>query len=247
MKRRPRFFIPNLRSNKLSAQDSHHLCAALRLKPGALIVVVDQSTNLAYEASIVDPSLGTFDVLARQGTLDQQKYILGTLFFALCKGEKNDLVVEKATELGVSHIVIFEGDRSVVKLDSKTSTNKSKRWEKIAYSAAKQCGRLTVPKIEAATSLSEALSNKSRHLSNDDLCLLCSLAEVAIPLKNLNQPRACVHLLIGPEGDLSLGEHELAQQRGFIPVTLGPLVLRAETAAICALSQATALWGQTET
>jgi 16S rRNA (uracil1498-N3)-methyltransferase len=153
-----------------------------------------------------------------------------------------DWVVEKATELGVHSVVPFVSSYTIPKLDDKKVARRSERWQKIALSAAKQCGRVHIPEIRAVTAFRDLIEPVSR----DALRLLFWEKECEQGLSELKDSRTSVDevvVMIGPEGGFSTHEAALALEQGFKAVRLGPRILRAETAAIAALSAVQLLWG----
>jgi 16S rRNA (uracil1498-N3)-methyltransferase len=148
--------------------------------------------------------------------------------------------VRKATEIGVSLIVPLESERTQVHLDGERSDKKIGKWQTAALEAAKQCGNPWLPEIGPVTAASEFMASAKGY----DLKLIASLQPGAKPLKAvLDQFRALqnrapknVLWLIGPEGDFTQAEMVLSRSHGFEPITLGPLVLRCETAAVYAVS-----------
>lgn len=163
-----------------------------------------------------------------------------TLGQALPKGTAMDAIVRKATEIGARRIVPLESERSQVHLDGERSEKKIEKWHTAALEAAKQCGNAFVPEIAPIQNASAFLAAAGDH----DLKLIASLHPGAKSLKAVlaayraaqgRAPKTALWL-IGPEGDFTPGEMHLAETAGFQPITLGPLVLRSETAATYALS-----------
>ena len=162
-----------------------------------------------------------------------------TLLQALGKGDKPDQVIRDATALGASRIVLVETNRSVVQLDEERRESRKKRWRTVAVESARQCGRGDLPEIQGPSALESALTlvadvESRLHLSPT---ATNTLADV------LGQRPApgSVALLIGPEGGFDAPEEAAAVAAGFTPVSLGPFVLRTETAAVAALAVVTAL------
>jgi 16S rRNA (uracil1498-N3)-methyltransferase len=152
----------------------------------------------------------------------------------LLKGEKMDYLIQKATELGVNEIIPFFSSRSVPLLEKSGRLKRHHRWERIAVEASKQCGRGVVPKVGFFQDYSEML----RTASPDSLRIILWEGE-GVHLKEILKKRIEkkeVFFIIGPEGGLSHGEVEEAIKDGFLPITLGERILRAETASLCLLS-----------
>ncbi len=163
-----------------------------------------------------------------------------TLAQALPKGAAMDAIVRKATEIGVTQVVPIESERTQVHLAGERSDRKAEKWHHAALEAAKQCGNPFVPDVLPPQEATAFL----RHSDGYDLKLIASLHPGATPLKPVLKEFWETHgsapknvlWLIGPEGDFSPQEMALALEVGFKPITLGPLVLRSETAAVYALS-----------
>jgi 16S rRNA (uracil1498-N3)-methyltransferase len=142
-----------------------------------------------------------------------------------------DLVVQKATELGATHLVPVLTERSVVRLDERQSERKLSHWRAIAIAACEQSGRNRPPQVLAALPLAQFLAANAGESTR---LLLSPSSRLRIP--DVPKPVRAVTVLIGPEGGLSEEEQERAVAAGFIGVRLGPRVLRTETAAIAALA-----------
>ena len=158
-----------------------------------------------------------------------------TLALALIKPERFEWAVQKATELGADRIIPLAAARSVIRLTAERAQQKASRWQRIAREAVKQCGRSTIPAVEAPCRL-EALAGR---FSEWALVLMPTLAIAARPLAETLESVArtpSVLVLIGPEGDFTEEEARLAQQHGAIPVSLGRVTLRSETAALTTLA-----------
>jgi 16S rRNA (uracil1498-N3)-methyltransferase len=241
-----RFFLPKERiqdqRGTVVGDELAHLRKVLRLEPGDRFIVFDD-TGWEHEAVIRSFSAhrGDIDIL-RSYQPDRESALQITLALGLTKGEKMDFVVEKATELGVLNIVPFTSTYTVPKLDDRKAEARTERWKKIAVSAAKQSGRTRLPKVYSVCEFREFAGKPW----DDMLKLFFWEREGQQTLKQVHdsQPDArAVLLVIGPEGGFSVEEADLAQRHGFRSVQLGPRILRAETAAIAALSLVQFLWG----
>ena len=174
--------------------------------------------------------------VTRQRSL-QNKYH-AHLFVAPTKNaDRMEWLVEKATELGVASITPLMAERSVLKLKGERADKKIAHWQAVAVAACEQCGRNRVPLVHAAVELARWVGTPP----DGALRLLLSLREGTAPLGSAAAPGGPVVFLSGPEGGLSRAEEDLAPQHGFAPVTLGPRVLRAETAPLAALAALTLL------
>lgn len=164
-----------------------------------------------------------------------------TLAQAIPKGKNMDLIVQKAVELGASAIAPILSDRTIVRIDAADAAQKQAKWEIVAIEAAKQCGQNWLPEVQSPRTLAQFFAERLPY----DLQLIGSLQSDALHLKQIlaeychahkgNRP-ASVLMLVGPEGDFTPAELNLARSHGCCPITLGPIILRVETAAIYCLS-----------
>ena len=225
---------------ELPAQAGAHLTRVLRLEPGAALTVFNGAGG-EYAATLL-PENGkrVYVRVVRHDAHERESPLDVTLLQGVARGERMDLIVQKATELGVARVVPVLAERSVVKVDAKQSERKREHWQAIAASACEQCGRNRVPAIAAPLALGDSL----RELATDSLrCLLA--ADGVQPLATLitQSARRPVVLLIGPEGGLSENERTFASVNGFVACRLGPRVMRTETAGMAALSVLQAVAG----
>jgi 16S rRNA (uracil1498-N3)-methyltransferase len=223
----------------LSPDESHHLVVVNRARAGDTVVAFDgRGHEWICELRSDRKNAAVLTVRFKQN-LKPLAYEI-TLGQALPKGQFMDAIVRKATEIGAARIVPLESERTQVHLDGERSEKKIEKWQTAALEAAKQCGNPFVPEIlpvQNAAAFMEAARGY-------DLKLIASLQPGAKSLKTVlaafhaAQKRAPkkVLWLIGPEGDFTPAEMSLSQSAGFEPISLGPLVLRCETAAVYALS-----------
>lgn len=210
----------------LTPEARHYLCDVLRLGPGDAVEVFDGAGG-AWDGAL-EPGLEAVAVGARREAPARGAEIV--LLFALSKGEKVDLVVQKATELGAARIVPFEAERSVVRLDAEKGEDRARRWRRIAEEAARQCGRADVPEVAAPLPLAAALD-----AAPPGFARVLFHPEGAAPLASLAAAPGWV-AVIGPEGGLAPAELAACEAAGARRVSLGPRVLRAETAAVAAVA-----------
>ncbi len=245
-----RFYIPadiwNPESLSLDGSEARHCAEVLRCKEGERITVFNgQGTEAIAEVSSLE-SRGRdikLKLIALNKTNRPPAFI--TLGQAIPKGKNMDLIVQKATELGASQITPLLSERTVVKLDGAEAEKKRAKWQKVALEACKQCGQNWLPQILPIQSVEQFLSSQSgKKTPADELLLIAALHPDAQPLKTILEsdesnpaarPQAST-ILIGPEGDFTPAELSTAMTAGFRPLSLGPIVLRSETAAIYALS-----------
>ena len=241
-----RFFLPQNKIQEgrgtLDGQELQHLKRVLRLVPGDHITVFDDA-GLEHEAIIRSLSLeqGKIELL-RSYHVERESSLEMTLALGLTKGEKMDFVVEKATELGVQTIVPFVSAYTVPKLDQKKIEKRAERWQKIALSAAKQSGRTRIPEILSVCDFRELVKQSFP----ESVKILFWEKEAERTLNDVRKTEATVRsvvLAIGPEGGFSEQEANTALYHGFSLVRLGRRILRAETAAVTAMSLVQFLWG----
>ncbi|MFZ9681639.1 MAG: 16S rRNA (uracil(1498)-N(3))-methyltransferase [Cephaloticoccus sp.] len=223
----------------LSAEESHHLVAVNRAQAGDTVVAFDGAGS-EWICELVAASKNAAVLKVRFGQKMKRLPFEITLGQALPKGAYMDAIVRKATEIGVARIAPLGSERTQVHLDGSRQDKKIEKWQTAALEAAKQCGNPFVPEVlpvQGATAFMESTRGY-------DLKLIASLQPGARSLKTVladfaaAQSRAPqkVLWLVGPEGDFTPAEMSTSRSCGFEPVTLGPLVLRCETAAVYALS-----------
>lgn len=220
----------------------HHMAKVVRLRQGAHISLADsaglQATGVISEMLKDSLSITLEDQPAASAS-DPAPRI--TLYQGLPKGDKMDLILQKATELGAAEIVPFMAERSVVRLTGDRATERLDRWKRIVREAARQCGRATVPKVVLADDLTVVISR-----SLEPVKLLLWEMEQTGRLKDiLNKiplPES-IGIIIGPEGGLTSEEANRAASGGFIPVTLGKRIVRTETAGPAILAILQFYWG----
>ncbi|MBI5967654.1 MAG: 16S rRNA (uracil(1498)-N(3))-methyltransferase [Deltaproteobacteria bacterium] len=207
-----------------------HICKVLRLKVGDGVVLFD-GEGKEYQATIAsfsprEISLALLEQLPPDTTESPLRVILG---LGILKSSKFDWLIQKATELGVSEIVPFYSSRVIPRWEEKRIQLRQSRWQKIASEAAKQCGRTKVLIVHSPRSFQEALAMEFEGA----IKIFLWEREKTRSLKDaLRQPVSGVYALVGPEGGFSEQEALEAQEGGFLPVRLGPRILRAETAGL---------------
>jgi 16S rRNA (uracil1498-N3)-methyltransferase len=160
----------------------------------------------------------------------------------ISSGERMDYTVQKAVELGVAEIWPLLAERSVVRLDRERAEKRRLHWQRVAIAACEQSGRSRVPPVHAPLRLADWLATWRAQRQGNERALLLSPAGGA-RLAALGEPQGPVILLAGPEGGFTEAEAAAARHQGFLPVRLGPRILRTETAALAALAAIQALWG----
>ena len=243
--RLPRIFVEGplvaAQQMELPAAASQHLLAVLRLRVGAPLVLFDGRGG-EHPARLVAAGRGSARIeVGGHRAIERESPLAVTLLQGLARGERMDIVVQKATELGVARIIPVAAARSVVQLAEARAGKRVAHWQAVAVAACEQCGRNRVPEITAPMGLVEAC----RLAAADAGTRLWALdAEGGTPLAATPPMRGeRIALLVGPEGGLADEELETAALIGFTRLRLGPRVLRTETAGPAALAALQALAG----
>jgi len=213
-------------------EDIHHIIRVMRMNSNDLVVGVFDKRKYLLKLNINNQNvLG--EVVEELN--NNNSSLNTTLIYGMPKNDKFELVLQKASELGISRIVPFLSERSVIKLDKKDIEKKLERWNKIVKEACEQCERLSLPIIESPIKIDELDKYKT------EINLVCDenygrekglkLLDYLLENKNKN-----ISFLVGPEGGFSSEEFDTFHQNGFVSVGLGKRILRSETAVISALS-----------
>ena len=215
----------------LDPDRSHYVARVLRLRPGDALVLFDGRGG-EHAASIAGVSRNAVTVtVGERNGREAEAPLAIRLIQGISRGDRMDFVVQKATELGVRRITPVITEFSVVRLDGAKAQKRAEHWTKIAQGACEQCGRNRLPAIDAPQALAAMLDSPA-----------CGGARIVLHPgagESLASGRFAgerIELLIGPEGGLSGGELEQAAAAGFVACSLGPRILRTETAALAALA-----------
>lgn len=223
----------------LTGREAHHAQDVLRLRAGQRLEVLDGAgAELLCEITEVSGKLLRLAVRQRHQTPPRPHHI--TLLQAIPKGRAMETIIQKATELGAARIVPLLSERTVPSLEGDSAEAKREKWQQVAIEAIKQCGNPWLPVVEAPVTPKEFLARNEPV----ELPLIGSL------LNDRRHPRRCFEdfqrehgrlpqtlcAWIGPEGDFTPAELGLIKAAGALPITLGPLILRSETAALYTLS-----------
>lgn len=234
----PRFFVKNEQIKELRAEifgdDARHIARSLRMREGDEVSLCDEDGG-EYRATLtkIRDELCELDIIEKVDTDAEPPYSL-TLFMAYPKGDKLELVVQKATELGAHRIVPFYSSRCIKRPHPDSLEKQTKRLSRIAEEAAKQSRRSKIPTVECGVDFSEVCAEAKGF----DAALFCyegASADSTVKRALSGKPQK-IAVVIGSEGGFSPEEAELAQKSGFVPVSLGKRILRCETAPIFALS-----------
>jgi 16S rRNA (uracil1498-N3)-methyltransferase len=223
----------------LRGPEAHHARDVLRMKRGDRVVVFN---GRGHEITAEIVNLAKSEISLRKLHESEMPPLRCrmTLGQAIPKGKNMDLIVQKAVEIGAAEIAPLISERTIVDLDKREAEQKREKWQQIAIEAAKQCGQNWLPTIHTPQKLKDFFA----HAGNVDLRLIGSLQPDAVHLKKIladyvdqhpDRPHS-VLMMVGPEGDFTPAELALAKSQGCRPITLGPVILRVETAAIYCLS-----------
>ena len=228
-----RFYVPfhaGLKNLWIDSSESHHIIHVKRLKIGDSIIVFN-GTGDEFEAKIEDIEDNRVNVrINQQRTISKENIVEIDIAFAIPKGKRSHLLIQKCTELGVHKLIPINYARSVVKLKDDCSV-KIEKWQKIAIEASKQCGRNTITEIGNVVDFDNILNTSDSY----DLPLFACSQSDSDNLKNTLQEHPKPNNIlsfIGPEGGFTTNEIEMAKRAGCKFVSLGSQILRVETAAI---------------
>lgn len=222
----------------ISGDDYKHIANVMRMTEGDQIIAV--SKGEAFVSKITSLASGAVEIQKGEGPLPQNELPVSvTIVNGLAKGDKHDLIVQKGTELGVSSIIPFKAERSIVKWDDKKGHKKIERLQKIAKQAAEQCHRTVIPNVENPQTINQLIEASK----NYDVLLFADEEDaksdephrIADRVKKIKEKEK-VLIVFGPEGGLSRSEADRLSASGFLPIALGPRILRTETAPLYFLS-----------
>ena len=238
----PKFFLDSAPGELvlLTGEDGRHIARSLRMRPGEpLTLCAGRGTDFESVVDAVDGDSVTVRVL-RSLPCAAEPSLRAALYQSLPKLDKFDSVVQKAVELGVTRIVPVLSMRCVSRPDAKSLRKKLERWNKIAAEAAKQCGRGILPQVAPVLPFAQAV-REAREAGGAGIFFY---EGGGTPLSSLvNGETRQASLFIGPEGGFDPSEVALARENGLVPATLGPRILRTETAPVAALAAVMLLSG----
>ena len=214
----------------LPQAQSHYLKHVLRLKPGAAFFLFNGREPVDYAARLTADGkrLGAWIVSAH--ALDNESPLQSHILQGLGRVDHMDWMIQKTSELGVRRVSLFPAERTQTPIKAAQLEKKLQHWRGVAISACEQCGRAVVPEIRYHADLGQALE-----ACESGLRLLLEFSGEPLAAA-LGGPHDSIAILLGPEGGLNPAEIERARARDFIPASLGPRVLRTETAATAALA-----------
>ncbi len=223
----------------LRGSEAHHARDVLRMKRGDRVVVFN-GRGRETTAEIVELARDEVHLRTLQASESPPLRCRITLGQAIPKGKNMDLIVQKAVEIGAAEIAPVISERTIVDLDAEEAEQKRLKWQQIAIEAAKQCGQNWLPTVQVPRKLKDFFTQHHAQ----DLRLIGSLQPDALNLRHIlseyrerhgDRPQS-VLMMVGPEGDFTPAELALAKTHSCRPITLGPIILRVETAAIYCLS-----------
>ena len=218
----------------LGEEESHHLGKVLRAQTGSFVEILDGRGSLAEaEISEIDRKTTRVRILARKFVPRPSSFV--RIAVAMTKANRWDEIIRPLTEMGVGRITPLLTERTEARIPSGKELDKLAKWRKLAIEACKQSGNPWLPEIDSPLKFGELLPDKERasFIASLRLSPVRSLAD-------FGSPSSGTLLIIGPEGGWTEGEEDLALEKGAVPFSLGPHVLRTETAALCALAVARA-------
>jgi 16S rRNA (uracil1498-N3)-methyltransferase len=234
----------NIHGNRAFIGDAgeiRHLRRVLRLKVGDPVTLLDgEGQEYAAVLENLSPQRVSFSLPQNPVASPRESPLKLILGQGLLKSSKFEWLIQKATELGVTEIIPFTSLRVIPRLDDGQASSRQSRWEKIAAGAAKQCGRAKFPKIHPPLSFEEALAQTVEGALK---IFLWEKGNRGTLGDILTKPSPVVYALVGPEGGFSEEEAARMREAGFLPVTLGPRILRAETAGLVVATLAQFFYG----
>lgn len=228
-----RYFSNDFHNNIfiLSKEDSYHITKVMRLKPDEQIEIIHNKKT--YISEIVELTPLVQAKVVKELTDNPELSYEVTLVQSLVKEQKIDYILQKSTELGVSKIIPYQAERSVVKTNDKV-TRKIERWQTIVKEASEQAKRVMIPKITNVMSL-----NELKKIEGYDYKFIATVNEKQENLKKVLsniEKGATMIIVVGPEGGFAQNEEAELMDNGFIPISLGKSVLRTETAGLFFMS-----------
>lgn len=238
----PRFYLPDLLHADtiipLPEAITHHAIRVLRLSAGSAVTLFNGSGG-EWAASIHHIDRRTVQVHVQQAVPAERESPLHiTLAQGISGGDRMDYTLQKAVELGVTAILPIACARSVVKLSGERAGKRLAHWQNLVIAACEQCGRNRIPEVAPITPLATWLAQPASAVTK-----LMFAPEATTTLHDLRSPAQPILMLAGPEGGFAPPEYAAALAAGFLPIRLGPRVLRTETAALSALAAMQTLWG----
>jgi 16S rRNA (uracil1498-N3)-methyltransferase len=243
----PRFFIQKKEISgsiaTIKGSDIKHIRSVLRMKPGDMLRLFDE-TGFSYEAKIVALSSGVIEVsIYRTFSSKAESRLNVVVAQAYLKDRTMDTVIRQVTELGIHEWIPFMAKRSVPRPDQHRLRVRVERWKKIANESLKQCGRYQIPKIPTLQTFDGLLTHKNRY---DIKIVFWENETLGINAKCILEKKEAIDsvlIMLGPEGGFTKGEIQHAKEHGFVTASLGPRILKADTATIAACTLVQSIFG----
>jgi len=217
----------------ITGEDLKHISKVLRMAPGDKVMLCDgEGYQYLAEISEITKEAARLEIVESERCASEPVQRI-TLYQGLPKGDKMEFIVQKCVELGITEIVPVAAERSIVRIKPGEFGGKRTRYQRVAYEAAKQCGRGIIPEV------ADLATFKSADMTRHDLIIIAYEDEKGTTLKSLlktNSKARDIAIVIGPEGGLERAEVDMLIQKGGTAVTLGPRILRTETAGMAALA-----------
>ncbi len=230
--------LPTGREILLPEQAGEHAVRVLRLERGHPLILIN-GDGREYDAELASLAKRAVTAVVKTSReVNRETWLRITLAQSIARGEKMDWILQKATELGVSHIVPLVTERTEVKLDDERAERRMAHWISVIESACEQCGRTSLPTLGPPQRIDKWLASME---GNDVRCAL--IPEGEISLKDLPAIEEGIVVVVGPEGGLSDQDVAMLRHAQFIGLRLGPRILRTETAGVAALSALQAMFG----
>ena len=221
----------------LDKKPSHHLIRVLRARKGSEVILFNGDGH-EYLAEILEESSSQCLLQITQTTkIDNESSLNITLLQGISRGDRMDTCIQKSTELGVKSIIPIFCQRTGLKLQGERAEKKLNHWQQIMISACEQSGRCVIPEIKPAIDFTQSLLSTN----SDHKIILAPGGESSI--STMPAPKNDIYILIGPEGGFTQEEVKQATDNGFTSITLGPRILRTETAGPACIAIAQTLWG----
>lgn len=238
----PRFYcampLPLGRQVALPDAVARHAVGVLRLRDGDDVILFNGDGSECV-GQLLRTGKGAEVVLKAACAPARESPLAITLVQGVSSGERMDYTLQKAVELGVAHIQPVMMRRTIVRLDDNKRMKRRQHWQGVVIAACEQCGRNQLPEVAPILDFHDWLATAGAH---EGTRLLLD-PEASTRLRDLLSPDGAVTLLAGPEGGFDPGERELLRRAGFQPLSLGPRILRTETAAVAAMAVIQGLWG----
>ena len=227
----------------LEPDRAHYVARVLRQKPGAQLILFDGYGG-EFFGTITETSGKSVSVtVGERQSVERESPCSVELVLGLSKGDRMDVAIQKAVELGVGTITPVTTDRSIVRLDGSRGAKRTEHWREVVRSACEQCGRNRSPTVHEPTSLKRWLDTRPAPRPDNVELMLNPTATQSFSDLQPSAPLKRLTLVVGPEGGFTQEEEAYAEQNGVLCVRFGPRILRAETAAIAALTAVQMLWG----